>query len=94
MLPDTLVAAINSGRLFEWIVLLVILEGLLLHWLWRRHAIGLPWHHIIGSFISGACLMLAVRAAVIDAPSAEIALWLALSLIAHLTDLGLRFRRR
>ena len=94
MLPDTLVAAINSGRLFEWIVLLVILEGLLLHWLWRRHAIGLPWHHIIGSFISGACLMLAVRAAVIDAPSAEIALWLALSLISHLTDLGLRFRRR
>ena len=94
MLPDTLVAAINSGRLFEWIVFLVILEGLLLHWLWRRHAIGLPWHHIIGSFISGACLMLAVRAAVIDAPSAEIALWLALSLIAHLTDLGLRFRRR
>ncbi len=94
MLPDILVAAINSGRLFEWIVLLVILEGLLLHWLWRRHAIGLPWHHIIGSFISGACLMLAVRATVIDAPSAEIALWLALSLIAHLTDLGLRFRRR
>jgi hypothetical protein len=94
MLPDILVAAINSGRLFEWIVFLVILEGLLLHWLWRRHAIGLPWHHIIGSFISGACLMLAVRAAVIDAPSAEIALWLALSLIAHLTDLGLRFRRR
>jgi hypothetical protein len=38
--------------------------------------------------------MLAVRAAVIDAPSGEIALWLALSLIAHLTDLGLRFRRR
>ncbi len=94
MLPDILVAAINSGRLFEWIVFLVILEGLLLHWLWRRHAIGLPWHHIIGSFISGACLMLAVRAAVIDAPSGEIALWLALSLIAHLTDLGLRFRRR
>jgi len=94
MLPDIVVAAINSGRLFEWIVFLVILEGLLLHWLWRRHAIGLPWHHIIGSFISGACLMLAVRAAVIDAPSAEIALWLALSLIAHLTDLGLRFRRR
>ena len=94
MLPDILVAAINSGRLFEWIVLLVVLEGLLLHWLWRRHAIGLPWHHIIGSFISGACLMLAVRAAVIDAPSGEIALWLALSLIAHLTDLGLRFRRR
>lgn len=94
MLPDILVAAINSGRLFEWIVFLVILEGLLLHWLWRRHAIGLPWHHIIGSFISGACLMLAVRAAVIDAPSAEIALWLALSLIAHLTDLSLRFRRR
>ena len=94
MLPDILVAAIKSGRLFEWIVFLVILEGLLLHWLWRRHAIGLPWHHIIGSFISGACLMLAVRAAVIDAPSGEIALWLALSLIAHLTDLGLRFRRR
>ena len=94
MLPDILVAAINSGRLFEWIVFLVILEGLLLHWLWRRHAIGLPWHHIIGSFISGACLMLAVRAAVIDAPSGEIALWLALSLITHLTDLGLRFRSR
>ena len=28
MLPDFLVAAIESGRLFEWIVILVILEGL------------------------------------------------------------------
>lgn len=94
MLPDFLQAAIASGRLFEWIVLLVILEGLLLHWLWRRHAVGLPWHHLIGSFISGACLMLAVRAAVLAATSSEIALWLGLSLLAHLTDLGLRFRRR
>ena len=94
MLPNFLVAAIESGRLFEWIVLLVIFEGLLLHWLWRRHALGLPWHHFIGSFVSGACLMLAVRAAVVDSYITEIALWLALSLIAHLTDLGLRFRRR
>ena len=38
--------------------------------------------------------MLAVRAAVVDAPSAEIAFWLGLSLVAHLADLGLRFRRR
>jgi len=94
MLPDFLVAAIESGRLFEWIVVLVILEGLFLHWFWRRHVVGLPWRHFIGSFASGACLMLAVRAAVVDAPSVEIALWLALSLMAHLTDLGLRFRRR
>ena len=94
MLPDFLVAAIESGRLFEWIVLLVILEGLFLHWLWRRRAAGLPWHHLIGSLVSGACLMLAVRAAVLDAPSVEIATWLTLSLIAHLTDLSLRFRRR
>jgi len=94
MLPDFLVAAIESGRLFEWIVALVLLEGLLLHWIWRRHAIGLPWQHLIGSFLSGACLMLAVRAAVVDAPSVELALWLALSLVAHITDLGLRFRRR
>ena len=94
MLPDFLVAAIASGRLFEWVVILVILEGLFLHWLWRRYVVGLPWHHFIGSFASGACLMLAVRAAVVDAPSVEIALWLALSLMAHLTDLGLRFRRR
>ena len=54
MLPDFLVAAIESGRLFEWIVALVLLEGLLLHWIWRRHAIGLPWQHLIGSFLSGA----------------------------------------
>ncbi len=94
MLPDFLVAAIESGRLFEWIVGLVLLEGLLLHWIWRRHAIGLPWQHLIGSFLSGTCLMFAVRAAVVDAPSVELALWLALSLVAHITDLGLRFRRR
>ena len=94
MLPDFLVAAIESGRLFEWIVVLVILEGLFLHWLWRRHAVGLPWPQLVGSFTSGACLMLAVRAAVVDASSAEIAFWLGLSLVAHLTDLGLRLRRR
>lgn len=93
MLPDFLAAAIADGRLFEWIVVLVVLEALLLHWLWRRHAVGLAWRDIIGSFVSGGCLMLALRSAVLDAPPVEIALWLALSLVAHLGDLVLRFRR-
>jgi hypothetical protein len=94
MLPDFLAAAIASGRLFEWIVFLVILETAFLFWLWRRHGVGLPWRDTIGSFVSGGCLMLAVRAAVLDSPSAEIALWLSLSLVAHLGDMALRFRRR
>lgn len=94
MLPDFLAEAIVSGRLFEWIVFLVVLETIFFYWLWRRHRVGLPWRDTIGSFVSGGCLMFAVRAAVLDLPSTEIALWLSLSLIAHLGDLALRFRRR
>lgn len=93
MLPESVTVAIASGRLFEWIVLLVLGEALLLYWLWRRYTVGLPWRDTIGSFASGACLMLAIRAAVLDRSDDEVALWLGLSLIAHLGDLALRFRR-
>jgi hypothetical protein len=37
--------------------------------------------------------MLAVRAALIDAPWQHVATWLLLSLVAHLADLALRWSR-
>lgn len=88
----TLAAALADGSLLLAIVVFVLLEALLLLWLWRKRKVGLAPRALLGSLVSGACLMLAVRAALLDAPWQQLAGWLLLSLIAHLTDLALRWQ--
>lgn len=66
----------------------------MLVYLWRARGVGVAPRELIGNLVSGACLMLAVRAALLDAPWQQLAAWLLLSLLAHLADLALRWRRR
>lgn len=83
-----------DGTLPALIAGLVALEALLLFILWRRRGVGIAPRALFGSLVSGACLMLAVRAALIEAPWQHVAAWLILSLVAHLADLALRWSRR
>ncbi|MHB2207349.1 hypothetical protein [Methylobacterium sp. CM6257] len=79
-----------SGRIVDGILLLVAGEALLLAWLSRQG--GPPLPALLANLASGAALMLALRAALAGAGWAAIAGWLLAGLIAHLADLGLRFR--
>ncbi|MBM4214256.1 MAG: hypothetical protein FJ179_11160 [Gammaproteobacteria bacterium] len=89
-----LAAAFADGSVPALIAALVALEGVALWFLWRTRGIGIAPRALIGSLLSGACLMLAVRAALIDAPWEHLAAWLLLSLVAHLADLALRWSQR
>lgn len=89
---DILAAAIEEGSLPRWIAALVVLEAIVLVWLWRSRRTGLAPRELLGSLASGAFLMLAVAAALADAPWWDVAGLLALSFVAHLADLALRWR--
>lgn len=91
---ELLAAAVDSGTLPRVIAGLVVLEAIFLVFLWRSRGIGLAPRAALGSLASGACLMLAVAAALADAPWWDVAALLALSFVAHLADLALRWRRR
>lgn len=79
-----------SGRIIDAILLLVAGEALVLAWLGRRS--GLPLPSLLVNLASGAALMLALRAALVGAGWIPVAGWMLAGLIAHLADLGLRFR--
>ena len=85
-----LAAAFASGRIVDGILLLVAAEALILAWLARRG--GLPLPALLVNLASGAALMLALRAALVGAGWLAVAGWMLAGLVAHLSDLGLRFR--
>lgn len=85
-----LAAAFASGRIVDGILLLVACEALVLAWIGRRR--GLPLPSLLANLASGAALMLALRAALVGAGWAAVAGWMLAGLLAHLADLGLRFR--
>lgn len=91
---ELLQSGIAEGRLPQLIALLVLIEAVLLVWLWRSQGIGIAPRALLGSLASGALLMLAIGAASRDAPWWDVALLLLLSLLAHLADLALRWGRR
>lgn len=90
---DVLAVGFGSGSLLLAIVALIALEGLVLFWLERRGLSPLRLREVLGNLLSGAALMLAVRAALLDEPWPNVAAWLLFALLAHVTDLLVRWRR-
>lgn len=89
---DWLATGFASGRLPQLIAALVLLEALWLTWLWRARGVGIAPKAFLGNLASGACLMLAIAAALRDAPWWDVAILLVLSFVAHLADLALRWK--
>ncbi len=89
---DWVISAIESGSLPRLIAGLVLLEAIFLGWLWRTRGLGIAPRAVLGNLVSGACLMLAVGAALAEAPWWDIAILLVMSLIAHVADLALRWQ--
>ena len=85
-------SALASGLLIDLILGLVVLEALALA-AWRQMSgRGLQTWDLIGNLAAGACLLLALRAALTGQGWTWIAFWLAASLPAHLFDLRRRLR--
>lgn len=94
MMPDatTLAALFASGRVIDAILCLVALEAAALV-AWRiRSGVRPVLPPLLCNLASGAALMLAIRAALTGAHWMTVAACLALSLLAHLSELVLRLR--
>jgi hypothetical protein len=84
-------AFIASGRAVDAILLLVFVEAIVVLLLARRGR-G-PGAALLPTLIAGAALLLALRAALMQAPWTAVAAWLAAAGLAHGVDLALRLRR-
>ncbi|WP_158045497.1 hypothetical protein [Skermanella pratensis] len=83
-----------GGRIIDAILVLVAIEAAALTaWLGRRGRARLA-RALLPNLASGACLMLALRTALVDGWWGWIALSLAGSLAAHVLDLAARLRDR
>lgn len=85
-------AGLIGGGLVEAILALVALEAVLLAVVLRRMGRGAALPGLFATLLSGAALLLALRAALIGADAVWIGAWLAAALVAHLADLWLRLR--
>jgi hypothetical protein len=83
---------LDNGRLIDGIIALVALEALLLVALRAFFDRGPASASSIANCMSGAGLLLALRAAIADAPFAVIGACLLAALIAHVADLAMRWR--
>lgn len=87
-----MVELLQSGRLIDFILVLVALEVLAFAVL-PRFVRGMPGlSKLWPTLLSGVCLMVAVRLALTDAPALWIMGALLASLIAHVTDIASRVR--
>ncbi len=86
-------ALFTSGRIAEFILVMMLAEAavfcVLAYW-WHNR---LPLAGLLLNLAAGACLVLALRAVLVDASWTVTAIWLALALAAHLGDLFRRLRR-
>ncbi len=82
-----------SGRIVDVILVLLVLEVVLLMALRRRRGAQFMPADVLWTLLSGACLLLALRAVIVEAWWGWTALFLTLALLAHLGDLWRRLRR-
>lgn len=89
-----MVALLESGRLIDIILGLMVLEAVALL-AWRtRTGRGPSAVAILVNLAAGACLMGALRAAIVGAGAGVILGCLALALVMHVADLAVRLRER
>lgn len=82
----------TTPSMVDGLLLFVLLEAVLLYVLQRRTGRGLAPRAILSVLLPGACLMLALRAALADQGGMVLAGWLLAALVAHLADLATRWR--
>lgn len=84
---------ISSGRIVDIMVVFVIIEVVVLIFYWRRTGRGVPTVPLLANVGAGGSLMLALGATLKGFDAHVIALCLVSSLVFHLTDLAIRWKR-
>lgn len=79
--------------MIDLIIALVVIEGVALTLLHRFTGKGVAPRDLVGLLLAGGFLLLAVRAALVEAGWGWVGLCLALALLAHLADLAIRWSR-
>ncbi len=79
-------ALFANARIIELIAGLVVVEIIALGVYFRLRGRAIAWD-LFGNLISGLCLLLALRSALLDSAWPSIAGWLSAALIAHLVAL-------
>lgn len=85
-------AFFESGLAVDLVLVFVLIEALLIFWHYLRSGRGLAPGPLLSLLVPGACLLLALRAALTGADWSWLALWLIAALLAHLADLKQRWR--
>lgn len=89
---NTLQDLFANGGIADIILALIIVECVVLLLVRAKLGRGPSPAAIIANLAAGAMLMLALRSVLVAAQWNETALWLLAALLAHLTDLALRWR--
>jgi hypothetical protein len=83
----------NTVLVVDGILLLTLLEGVALSAYWKARSRGLPPSRILSRLLPGACLLLALRAALAGSDDQVILAWLGAAGLTHLVDLWRSWRR-
>ncbi|MEQ9609493.1 MAG: hypothetical protein RLN99_17680 [Kiloniellaceae bacterium] len=82
-----------SGRAIDLVLAFMAVEAVLIFLHYRKSGRGLTPGALLSLLVPGACLLLALRAALTGADWSVLAIWLLAALVAHLADLKQRWRR-
>jgi len=88
-----MIELITSGRVVDFILVLVVIEFVVLALHHRRSGRGIAPGAILPNLLAGAFLLLALRTAAGSGHAAWVALFLLLALVSHLADLKRRWMR-
>lgn len=84
---------VADGTAIDWILGLVVVEGIaLVAYRWHSRN-GLTIGLVLSLLLPGACLLLALRCALTNAGTVAVAALLLAAFFAHLADVALRLRR-
>lgn len=83
----------TSGRAADVVLALVVVELVALGVLHRRTGRGLALRDLLPTALSGAGLVLALRASLTSQPAFWVGFWLVVALAAHGVDLARRWQR-
>jgi len=82
-----------SGRAIDLVLTFMAVEAVLIFLHYRKSGRGIAPGPLLSLLVPGACLLLALRAALTGAEWSTPAVWLLAALVAHLADLRQRWRR-
>jgi hypothetical protein len=91
--PGTLDRLFDSGAVIDLALGLLAVEAVILGIIRLRGGRGIPVVGLLLTILSGAAILLAWRASLAGAGWLVIGPWLGVALLAHLADLGRRWRR-